>query len=315
MRKTLVCAAAAAYLGMAGSAVAGGMYEGEGSMKDAPAPMPPVHIWAGLYVGGTVGFGTGDTSGKLDIDVERLGDEYDYGDTPALHEAFAGEETGISKMVKRPTNGGGRDIDGLFGAIEELLATEYDVDGAVYGAFLGYNWQRGNVVYGLEAGLNGTDFDGHTDCGFIGLADCNRELDYYARVIGRLGYAVNNLHFYGFGGVAWGDVETDVSVAGIPVDDITGAFNIPTSLSNSQTHVGWTAGVGLEFAFTQNFIAGVEYAHVDLGEESYNVFSQDFDRLGFGLDIDNNVDVSFDVIKIRAAYKFGDRHEPLESFK
>jgi len=302
MRKTLVCAAAAAYLGMAGSAVAGGMYEGEGSMKDAPAPMPPVHIWAGLYVGGTVGFGTGDTSGKLDIDVERLGDEYDYGDTPALHETFAGEETGISKMVKRPTNGGGRDVDGLVDAIEAFLATDYDMDGAVYGAFLGYNWQRGNVVYGLEAGLNGTDFDGHTDCVFT-LVDCNRELDYYGRVIGRLGYAVNNLHFYGFGGVAWGDVQTDISAFGFGFD----------ALSEETNHVGWTAGAGIEFAFTENFFAGVEYAHVDLGEESYNVFSQDFGE--FGLDIDNNVDVSFDVIKIRAAYKFGDRHEPLESFK
>jgi outer membrane immunogenic protein len=273
MRKTLVCAAAAAYLGMAGSAVAGGMYEGEGSMKDAPAPMPPVHIWAGLYVGGTVGFGTGDTSGKLDIDVQ----------------------------------GDNGQLDPLLNALEDFLATDYDMDGAVYSGFLGYNWQRGNIVYGLEAGLNGTDFDGHTDCVFT-LADCNRELDYYGRVIGRLGYAVNNLHFYGFGGVAWGDVQTDISAFGFDVDDLFG-----TSFNEEQTHVGWTAGAGLEFAFTENFFAGVEYAHVDLGEESYDVFSATGRR--FGLDVDNNVDVSFDVIKLRAAYKFGKRHEPLESFK
>jgi outer membrane immunogenic protein len=302
MRKTLVCAAAAAYLGMAGSAVAGGMYEGEGSMKDAPAPLPPVHIWAGLYVGGTVGFGTGDTSGKLDINVERRRYENDNGHTPSLSEVYVGENGHMMEMVKRP-NGGGGNADGLIGAIEDLLATEYDVDGAVYGAFVGYNWQRGNIVYGLEAGLNGTDFDGHTDCGFIKLSDCNRELSYYGTVVGRLGYAVNNFLFYGFGGVAWGEVETDVSIAGFDLD----------ALSRDTTHVGWTAGVGLETALTHNFIVGIEYAHVDLGEEDYSIYSGDVK--GYGIDIDNKVDMDFDVIKFRAAYKFGDRHEPLESFK
>jgi len=262
MRKLAFCAATAACLGMAAPAMADGMYEG--SMKDAPVE-PFVHapIWAGLYVGGTVGFGTGDTSGKLDIDVDH------------------------------PI------IPGAADAVEDLLATDYDVDGAVYGAFVGYNWQRGNIVYGIEAGLNGTDFDGHTDCGFVGLTDCNRELSYYGTVVGRLGYAVNNFLFYGFGGLAWGEVETDVSIAGSDLD----------GLSEDTSHIGWTAGVGLETALTPNFIVGIEYARVDLGEEDYSVVS------GSGIDIDNEVDMDFDVIKFRAAYKFGAHHDPIESFK
>ncbi|MFP3921967.1 MAG: outer membrane protein, partial [Dichotomicrobium sp.] len=243
-------------------------------------------IWSGLYVGGTVGFGTGDTSGKLDIDIE----EKEY-----LRSAVAPDGVGGDDFVD---------------AIEAFLATDYDMDGAVYGAHVGYNWQRGNAVFGIEAGLNGTDFDGHTDC-VIGLVDCNRELDYYARVVGRLGYAVDNLLFYGFGGVAWGDVQTKISAFGEPVDDLLGG---ETSFDNEQTHVGWTAGAGLEFAFTDRFFAGVEYAHVDLGEESYNVFS--YEGCDCDIDIDNNVDMSFDVIKIRASYKLWDRdREPIDSYK
>ena len=56
-------------------------------MKD-PAPLPPVAIWSGLYISGTVGFGTGDTSDRLDIETDEfdlaLGflpivlDEWDY---------------------------------------------------------------------------------------------------------------------------------------------------------------------------------------------------------------------------------------------
>jgi outer membrane immunogenic protein len=257
MRKLAFCAAAAACLVMAAPAMASDMYDG--SMKDAPVE-PIVHapIWAGLYVGGTVGFGTGDTSGKLDID------------TPVLQ--------------------------GLADAVEDLLATDYDVDGAVYGALIGYNWQHGSKVFGIEAAINGSDIDGSTDCGFIGLADCERDLSYYGTVTGRLGYAMGSILLYGFGGVAWGEVETDVSVAGFALD----------ALSEDTTHVGWTAGVGLDFALTQNVIAGVQYEHVDLGEESYDVVE-------FGpIDIDNNVDMDFDVVKFRAIYKFGGHHQPLE---
>jgi len=260
MRKLLFCAATAACLGMATPAMAGGMYEG--SMKDAPVE-PIVHapIWAGLYVGGTVGFGTGDTSGKLDID------------TPGFPAA-------------QP----------LADIIEDLLAEDYDVDGAVYGALIGYNWQRGSLVYGLEAAINGSAMDGSTDCGFFGFADCERNLSYYGTAVGRLGYAMQNILLYGFGGVAWGEVETDVSIAGFDLD----------ALSGDTTHVGWTAGVGLDFALTRNIIAGVQYEHVALGEESYEIFS------GPNVDIDNNVDMDFDVVKFRAIYKFGGHHQPLE---
>ncbi|RIA56105.1 outer membrane protein [Dichotomicrobium thermohalophilum] len=251
MRKLVFGAAAAACLGMAAPAMAGGMYDG--SMKDAPVE-PIVHapIWAGLYVGGSLGFGVGDTSGQLCFD----------------------------------------------GSCLDFLSSDYDVDGAVYGAHIGYNWQHGHKVFGIEAALNGTDIDGSEDCGpFFNFTTCERELDYYATVVGRLGYAVNNLLFYGFGGVAWGEVETDVSILGQNLFD------------GSETHVGWTGGIGIETALTERFFAGVEYAHVDLGEEdlSFDICHCE------GTD---KVDMDFDVIKIRASYKLWDRgQEPLESYK
>lgn len=170
-------------------------------------------------------------------------------------------------------------------------------------------------MFGIKTGLNGTDVDGLTDC-VVGILDCNREIDYYGRVVGRLGYAVDNLMFYGFGGVAWGDVQTKISAFGVSVDDVFGGA---TSFDNEQTHVGWTAGAGLEVAFTDRFFAGVEYADVGLGQESYSVFSEDFlvgDITTIGVDIDNRMDVEFDVIKLRASYKIWDRdREPLESYK
>ena len=300
MRKLVVGTATAAFLGTAGSAAAGGMYEGEGSMKD-PAPVAPIAIWSGLYIGGTVGFGTGDTSDKFDIETTD-----------------AGEQIAVQSVLDT----WGLDAsDGGLGAIEAFFSNNYDMDGAVYGGFLGYNWQRGNAVFGIEAGLNGTDFDGDTKCALV--ADCHRELDYYATVTGRLGYAVNNLMFYGFGGVAWGDVKTRVGYLGAAADDsweIGSDAEFSSTFNEDQSHVGWTAGVGLEFAFTERFFAGVEYAHVDLGDETHRALSY-VDTTGADgpigtIEARNKVDVSFDVIKVRASYKLWHRdREPLESYK
>ena len=300
MRKLVVGAATAAFLGAAGPAAAGGMYEGEGSMKD-PAPVAPIAIWSGLYIGGTVGFGTGDTSDRVHIEQSDVTD-----DVAEFVNGFAG--TGFSEPE-------------VTGFIENLLGNDYDMDGAVYGGFIGYNWQMNNAVFGIEDGLNGTDFDGDTKC--IVIADCNRELDYYGRVIGRLGYAVNNFLFYGFGGVAWGDVKTRVSVGGVPLDDAIDAFDaefgyVNSSVNGEETHVGWTAGAGLEFAFTERFVAGIEYAHVDLGSERSDIVTSTDAGMdnNFNINLSNKIDVTFDVIKVRASYKLWHRdREPLESYK
>jgi outer membrane immunogenic protein len=205
-------------------------------------------------------------------------------------------------------------------ALAAFFSNDYDMDGAVYGGFIGYNWQKGNAVFGIEAGLNGTDFDGHTKCAIF--ADCSRELDYYGTVTGRLGYAVNNFMFYGFGGIAWGDVKTRVGWLDGSADeawDVAEEDEFSSTFNNEKTHVGWTAGVGLEFAFTERFIAGVEYAHIDLGEESYRAlrYNDIEPESSVGtIEVRNKVDVSFDVIKVRASYKLWHRsREPLETFK
>ncbi len=296
MRKVMIGAAVAASVGVAGTAHAGGLYEGEGSLKDTAAP---VAIWSGLYIGGTVGFGTGDTSDKFDIETTG---------------------TGTDEAFESVANTWGLDLsDGGLDAIEAFFSNDYDMDGAVYGGFIGYNWQKGNAVFGIEAGLNGTDFDGDTKCALV--ADCRRELDYYATVTGRLGYAVNNFMFYGFGGVAWGDVKTRVGYFGESADaawEVDEEDEFSSSFNQDQTHVGWTAGAGIEFAFTERFVAGVEYAHIDLGEESHQAlwYEDTTDDDAGTIDVRNKVDVTFDVIKVRASYKLWHRSPaPLETYK
>jgi outer membrane immunogenic protein len=239
-----------------------------GSYKDAPMASAYVPTWGGLYVGGSVGFGVGDTAGRI------TGVDFDQP---------------VEVLDKRRGEGGS--LDGL----SSLLSSEYDVSGAIYGAHIGYNWQRGPVVFGVEAGINGTDIDGSDSQTFaigffpVGIQS-ERELDWYATLVGRLGYASGNSLFYAFGGVAWATVDTTLSVA-TPFGS--------GSTSGSSDHVGWTAGVGIEHALTDRFSVRVEYSHVDLGEDTAQL------ALGSFATINDKVDLSFDAIKIGASYRFG----------
>ena len=149
-------------------------------------------------------------------------------------------------------------------------------------------------MYGLEAGFNGTNMDGASPCAVI--FSCERELDWYGTGVARIGYAPGNTLFYGFGGVAWGEVNTKIGILNIPL------------FEGEETHVGWTAGLGIEHAFNDRFSVRVEYSHVDLGEEDTALSIN-----GYTLDgMTDKVDLSFDAIKIGASYKLTGSDAPLK---
>jgi len=78
----------------------------------------------------------------------------------------------------------------------------------------------------------------------------------------RLGYAFDNFLIYATGGVAFGNVDTNFDCPSGCVDAATARYKI------SGTRVGWTAGAGAEYAFTDNLSARLEYRYTDLGEKT-----------------------------------------------
>lgn len=141
-------------------------------------------------------------------------------------------------------NGGGGWGSSNFGGA--ISSGSFNVSGAMFGGTLGYNWQTGPTVLGLEGDIDWTNIRGSSPCGVTSCETSNRWL---GTVRGRLGYAMDRFMPYVTGGLAVGDIRT--SIAGVG--------------SGSSTKAGWTIGGGLEAALAGPWTAKIEYLYVDLG--------------------------------------------------
>jgi outer membrane immunogenic protein len=147
-----------------------------------------------------------------------------------------------------------------------------DPRGVFGGAQVGYNWQFGSLVTGLEADFQGSDIKrsvtqspilSTTGASFGpgSFLTAQEKINWFGTVRGRLGFtATPALLLYATGGFAYGDV-------GYSANTIFPAIQYPSSLY-SKTKAGWTAGAGAEWAFARNWSAKVEYLYMDLGSES-----------------------------------------------
>jgi outer membrane immunogenic protein len=123
--------------------------------------------------------------------------------------------------------------------------------GFIGGGQIGYNYQMdSNWLIGLEADFQGGDIsDSVTSSG----VHTKSKVDWFGTVRPRVGYVYDRTVFYGTGGLAYGHVSYKSSVGGVNV------------LDDDKTKTGWTAGAGVEHAFTDHLTAKLEYDYVSLG--------------------------------------------------
>lgn len=125
-----------------------------------------------------------------------------------------------------------------------IPVTSYNLNGFMLGAHAGYNFQHGDWVFGLEADVNYNWNRMQAIPGFF------LETPWDASVRARLGYAVDRTLLYATGGVAFTNLVIDRPM-------------VPTRINLGYT--GWTAGIGVEHAFTRNLTARIEYRYTDFG--------------------------------------------------
>ncbi|MDB5540201.1 MAG: outer membrane protein Omp31 [Devosia sp.] len=137
-----------------------------------------------------------------------------------------------------------------------------EFSGMLAGVTVGANHQWDNVVAGIEADYSWSNAEGsYTDPVFNFTV--STRLQSLASLRGRLGFAVNQLLFYGTAGAAYGTLEGELQ-------DVYQAGTVVTT--DTQSMLGWTAGVGAEIAVADNVTLKGEALYYDLGTTTYEFF-------------------------------------------
>jgi outer membrane immunogenic protein len=168
-----------------------------------------------------------------------------------------------------------------------VIGSNDDV-GFTGGGQVGYNYQFGQFVAGLEADIQFADIgSGRNDAlivafpGLVGVID-NSSDRFFGTVRGRLGFAIDRALVYATGGFAYGDVGN--------------------RFGGGDTNSGWTVGGGIEYALTNNIIVGVEGLYVNLGnDKNADVVAI---RAGVPVGVFGRGDNEFGVVRARLSYKF-----------
>ncbi len=129
----------------------------------------------------------------------------------------------------------------------------YNPNGVLGGAHVGYNYQVGQFVVGLEGDVNGSSYYGSGVSPLANSYGTDENLDGSVRA--RVGVAWDRALVYATGGAAFGSFQnTYTSASGTD--------------SRYATRVGWTVGGGVEYAIDNNWSVRAEYRYTDFSSFS-----------------------------------------------
>ena len=184
---------------------------------------------------------------------------------------YAGVNAGYDEMRTAPATTF-TDPNGVIGPIIDagvlLLPKSQNGFGFTGGGQIGYNFQTGIWLVGIESDLSGsTAKSSETTTGTtvpdtpIIATTLTQRMNVLGTTRARFGVVSNNVMFYGTGGLAYGQVEDSLFIRS--TDDPTQNF----SSARSGMQVGWTAGAGVEVGLDR-WSAKFEYLYYDLGNRS-----------------------------------------------
>lgn len=150
-----------------------------------------------------------------------------------------------------------------------------DLKGFLGGALAGYNWQRGDWVYGVEGdaafgNVKGTGCSPFPDCragSGLGSKIYTYKMEWNAHLRGRVGYAMDSILVFVAGGMS----AAHHKLGEMPENTLWN--NLDPSLAETyrtKTHFGWSVGGGVEKAWSKSFITRVEYIYDDYGRKTYD---------------------------------------------
>jgi outer membrane immunogenic protein len=197
--------------------------------------MAPAFSWSGCYIGGNVGGKWSRTDGSVNVGPTGTG-------------------TGL-------------------GAPGTVLFGSADASSVIAGGQIGCNIQTGNWVFGLEGDADwqrlrlSRTLGGTLPFPFIPGDTFDLASDWQASARGRIGYAWDRWLMYATGGAAFTNIKAGTNFIAA---NFGGVAFPATVLTDGKTLVGWTVGGGLEYAITNNWIAGIEGRYSNYGTTTFN---------------------------------------------
>jgi outer membrane immunogenic protein len=154
--------------------------------------------------------------------------------------------------------------DNLFGL---SLSNENDKAAFIGGGQLGFNYQIGNFVIGVEGEFDGVANTNSAGTGVVGppfgtiLVTSNNR--WIASVAGRFGVTNDTSLIYGKAAGCWiGNDNFTIT------NTVTGAA---ISSSNDNANSGWLVGAGIEWAFPPNWSMKLEYDYLRRNNQTFTL--------------------------------------------
>ena len=165
------------------------------------------------------------------------------------------------------------------------------------GGQIGFNYQVGQWVWGMEAQFSATRIEGdNLDIAFPTQERLHSRTDFIGTVAARLGLAWDRVLLYAKGGFAW--VHDDYWLTLAPQQILAGS----TFATADETRWGWMVGAGIEYAFAQNWSVKLEYNYLDLGTKRIAFTSTGV--VPTQPPFDEDIEQRIQVVKVGLNYRF-----------
>jgi outer membrane immunogenic protein len=219
----------------------------------APPPAPALYSWTGFYVGIHAGGAWSNTDWFYPCSATNL-------------------------LIASPCN---------------LAQGGHSGSSWLAGGQVGFNYQVGQWVWGVEAEFSATRIQGsNLDAAFPTQEFLHSRSDFIGTVAPRLGLAWDRALIYAKGGAAWANNDYSLSITQSGL----------TTVTADSTRWGWMAGLGVEYAFAQNWSVKVEYNYLDLGTE--RILYTGNGALPGAVPFDEDIRQKIQVVKVGLNYKF-----------
>lgn len=144
----------------------------------------------------------------------------------------------------------------------------HDVSGNLVGGQLGYNWQAGKTVFGVELSSDWSKINGSHAPELVTQNTDRTKISRLIMAAVRVGYAWEKALLYVKSGALWADEKYSTTCNGVTATGTcTPVGSVPYSANKTQS--GGFAGAGVEYQLNPNLTLGLEADYLPIGKRNF----------------------------------------------